>query len=230
MLIRLYLLITLGFVSIAVPAFGDKDPPVETILERMMAHNEWQTTQLLEYKALRMFYAANPRFRIDSSMLVETSFKKSESMDSKILKQDGSKLIRERVFDKILEAENETSSTQAKREVDITPANYVFTLAGTDICGERRCYRLTLFPKRKDKYSIQGEVWIDADDFAIVRVRGTPAKPPSFWTRRTQIERHYARFNGIWLTERIESTSDILFAGQSQLSINYSYDLVQTMN
>jgi len=215
-------------VSYVQPGFAQNSLPVETIVERMMAHNEWQAMRLLRYQTIRTFYAVNPRFKLDSTMLVETSFKKPETMDSRILKLEGSKIIRERVFDKIIEAENETRSAKAKREVDITPSNYNFKLSGTESCGDRTCYRLALSPRRRDKYSIEGEVWIDSEDFAITRVRGAPLKRPSFWTRRTEIERSYRRIDGIWLTEKIESTSDILIAGQSHLSIDYSYSAVQT--
>ncbi len=227
---RLCLFIILLSTSSVQPAFAQDIVPLETILERMMAHNEWQGKQLVEYQTIRTFYAANPRFKIDSTMLVETTFKKPETVDSKILKHEGSNLIREHVFAKIIEAENETRSAKAKREVDITPANYNFKLSGMETCGDRTCYRLALSPKRRDKYSIKGEVWIDSEDFAIARLHGAPAKRPSLWTRHTEIERRYTRVNGIWLTEKIESISDIVIAGQSHLSIDYSYNLVETAN
>jgi hypothetical protein len=162
-----------------------------------------------------------------STMLVGTCFKPPATVESHVLKQEGSALIRDRVFDKILEAEAETASPKAKHDVDITPANYDFKLAATERCGDRACYRLTLSPKRNDKYSLKGDVWIDAEDFAISRVHGAPAKRPSFWTRQTEIEKRYVRVDGVWLTEKIESSSDILIAGKSHLSIDYTYNSVQ---
>src|SRR5437870_11423219 len=44
-------------------------------------------------------------------------------------------------------------------------------------------------PKRKDKYLIEGQVWIDAADFGIARVQGAPAKRPSFWLSNVAIDK-----------------------------------------
>jgi hypothetical protein len=208
-------------------AIAQDHPSVETIIERMMTHNDLQDRRLKEYEVMRTFYAANPRFKLDATLLVQTSFQQPEKMDSKVMHLQGSQLIREHVFDKILEAENETRTKKAKRDVDLTPANYNFRWIGSDDCGGRSCYHLGLSPKRKDKYALEGEVWIDAEDYAIVRVHGSPSKRPSFWTTRTEIDRRYKRTEGVWLTDRIESNSDIRIAGHSHLSIDYAYQRVK---
>ena len=85
-----------------------------------------------------------------------------------------------------------------------------------------------LYPKRKDKYSLQGDAWIDAVDYAIVRLHGAPGKKPSFWTLKTEIDKRYRKVEGMWLTDRIDSTSDIFIAGHSTLSIEYAYQTVLT--
>src|SRR5215510_11695857 len=99
---------------------------VEEILSRMMARNEWQDKALLEFRAKRKFYAANVRFKTNSTMVVHTVFRRPDQLESTITSHEGSKLIRSRVFDKILEAEGETHSKKDKEQVDIIPANYNF--------------------------------------------------------------------------------------------------------
>jgi outer membrane lipoprotein-sorting protein len=209
---------------------GNTSPNIslEQILDKMMARNDWQSSMLLEFRALRKFYAANPRFKTDSTMHVETTFKRPDELQSTVKSQEGSRLIRSRVFDKILEAENETRSKKARQQVDITPDNYNFGLIGTEECDGRACFHLTISPKRRDKYSLDGEVWVDAEDYSIVRIHGSPAKRPSFWTLRTEIDRRYQKIEGIWLPVRMDSSSNIMIAGQSVLSIEYSYQSVQT--
>src|SRR5438876_8147163 len=69
--------------------------------------------------------------------------------------------------------------------------------------------------------SIQGQIWIDAEDWSIVRIQGSLAKRPSFWTRQTQIDRRYKRIDGIWLNDSLESTSDILIAGRDRNQFSY---------
>jgi hypothetical protein len=132
------------------------------------------------------------------------------------------------VFDKILEAENETQSALAKQQIDIVPANYSFSYLAREDCSGRECYRLRITPKRKEKYLIEGQIWIDAEDWGIVRIQGSPAKRPSFWARQTEIDRRYKRIEGMWLSDSLESTSDILIAGRSTLKIQYSYEAIQT--
>lgn len=196
-----------------------------------MARNAWQDQTLLQFRAMRKFYAANPRFKTDSTMYVQTVFRRPNQLQSTVKSHEGSSLIRSRVFDKILEAENETRAQKDKQQVDIIPANYTFALAGTtgvEDCNGRPCYHLSISPRRRDKYSLDGEVWIDAEDYSIVRIHGAPAKRPSWWTLKTEIDRRYQKVDGIWLPERMDSSSNIMIAGHSVLSIEYRYDRVET--
>jgi len=201
---------------------------IEEILDRMMARNAWQDRALLEFRADRKFYAANVRFKTDSTMYVQTVFRQPDQFQSTVTRHEGSKFIRSRVFDKILEAESETSAKKDKKQVDIIPANYNFALEGQQDCEGRRCFRLKITPKRRDKYSVDGEIWVDGEDYSIVRIRGVPAKKPSMWTLKTEIDRRYKKIDGIWLPDRMDSSSDIMIAGRSVLSIEYNYKSVQT--
>src|SRR5215471_8585942 len=73
-------------------------PPIETILNRLKAYEDWQERHLLEYQVQRTFHAANPRFNLESTLEVRTVFRKPNSFDSEVLRSEGSKLIRERLF------------------------------------------------------------------------------------------------------------------------------------
>ena len=113
----------------ALPVKGQE---VEDILTRMMVRNEWQDRALLEFRARRKFYAANTRFKMDSTMYVQTVFRRPDHVQSTVTLHEGSNLIRSRVFDKILEAETETRAKKDKQQVDIVPANYKFTLVAAE--------------------------------------------------------------------------------------------------
>jgi len=202
---------------------------VDEILTRMLARNDWQDRTLLEFRSHRKFYAANTRFKTDSTMYVQTVFRRPDQVESTVTLHQGSKLIRSRVFDKILEAEADTRAKKDKQQVDITPANYNFALLAPEQCDTRSCYHLRISPKRRDKFSIDGEIWIDGEDYSIVRIHGSPAKRPSMWTQKTEIDRRYKKVAGIWLPERLDSSSNIIVAGHSVLSIEYTYDSVETV-
>jgi hypothetical protein len=199
---------------------------LKAILDRMSAHEEWQKRHLVEYQVRRKFYAANPRFKQESILEVKTVFRQTGTLESEVVRSEGSQLIRTRVFDKILEAEKEANKT--KQEVTITPDNYNFTMVGKEDCKGRPCYNLQITPKHKNKYSINGQIWVDAEDGALVRLQGSPAQRPSFWTLSTQVERRYERIEGVWLCVDMESLSDIFIAGRSTLKVDYDYSVVQT--
>jgi hypothetical protein len=194
----------------------------------MVARNEWQDRALVEYRVRRKFYAVNSRFKSESTMVVETVFRTPEGTQTTVVSHEGSKFIRSRVFDKILEAETETKANKDKHQVDLTPANYIFTLIGSVDCDGRACYHMKIVPKKPDKYSVTGELWIDGEDYSIVRIKGSPAKKVSFWTGHTEFDRRYKKIDGIWLPDRMDSTSEVRFAGHSLLTIEYSYDAVLT--
>jgi hypothetical protein len=225
----LFASVTCGFGQQSVLIVEQENAPsVDEILDRMKAHDEWQERYLIEYRAQRKFSATNLRFGEDATLEVRTTFHRPNMLESQVLRAEGSKIIRERVFKKILEEENDTNSKQTKQQIDIGPANYSFSYLGWEDCDGRECYRLGITPKRKEKYLIEGRIWIDAEDWGIVRVQGSLTKRPSFWARQTQIDRRYKRIDGMWLDDRLESISDLLIAGRSSLTIQYSYESIQT--
>jgi hypothetical protein len=230
--IRVIILFNL-FLLASVTSGVQKNPPASAelndILNRMAVHEEWQIHHLVEYEVNRKFYAANARFNLESVLEVKTRFKRPNTFESEVLHSEGSSMIRERVFDKILDAEKEVNSNnQGRQEVKITPDNYNFELIGRQDCDGRPCYNLEIRPKQKSKYSVNGYIWVDAEDGAIVRLQGSPAKRPSFWTLDTEIERRYARVDGVWLCEAMESSSNVFLGGPSTLKIDYNYVGVQT--
>jgi len=202
--------------------------PLDQIVSRMVSHGQWQEQSLLGYKPMRRFQAANPRFGVASTMDVMTVFRQPDTLESRVLKQEGPMLIRERVFDKILEAEKESSNKKNQIENGILPLNYNFEFVGFDQYEGRKCYHLTISPKRKSRNLLYGSVWIDAEDFAVARIQGSPSKRLNFWTLKTEIDRQYEHVGKYWLTKKIDSASDLFIAGHSTLSITSSYSDVQT--
>src|SRR5262249_21002267 len=154
---------------------------------------------------------------------VRTTFHAPDMRESAIVTEEGSRIILERVFDPILDAEKNEVQPKQKVSYDILPENYEFTTVGVDNCGERKCFRLAIAPKRKNKYLLDGFIWVDAEDYGLAKVQGSPSKRLSFWTLKTEITRTYSRVGNVWLTSRIDSASDIVVAGRSSLSIEYTY-------
>jgi len=76
-------------------------------------------------------------------------------------------------------------------------------------------------PRRKDKFLYLGRIWVDAGDFAVVRLKAEPAENPSFWTRRAYIEEVYTKVADFWLPGYNHSVTTIRLGGHADLTIEY---------
>ena len=81
-------------------------------------------------------------------------------------------------------------------------------------------------PRRHDKFLYQGKIWIDPQDFAVVRIQARPARKPSFWISETLIEHEYRNTGGFWLPATNRSTTKVRLGGRAVLTIQYGkYDV-----
>ena len=88
---------------------------------------------------------------------------------------------------------------------------------------------LEVSPKTKNKFLILGRIWVDAEDFAVTRVEGQPAKNPSFWIHNVHVVQKYGR-TGQVLVARAETSrsADARIFGTTDLSIEY-FDYVPSV-
>ena len=122
----------------------------------------------------------------------------------------------------MIEAEEESSQKGERKETRIIPENYDFRLVGTEISEGRESYVLEVNPKKPTKFSIRGRIWVDAEDFAIARIEGQPAKNPSFWIRSVQVEQRYGRTGQFWLPSLNHSVAQARIFGATEVVIEYS--------
>ena len=143
------------------------------------------------------------------------------SKEFKVVSQSGSKFIIEHVFKKLLEGEQEASNEENRRHTALTAENYDFTLAGYEAAPGAGRYILNLEPKTKNKFLYRGRIWIDARDFAVVRIKGEPEKNPSFWIKKTDVEHSYLKLGDFWLPAENHTESVMRIGGVANLSIEY---------
>jgi hypothetical protein len=103
----------------------------------------------------------------------------------------------------------------------ITPENYTLELLGEQQVGPYRCFLTRATPKRTDKYFFEGMVWIDTQDYAVVRITGHPAKKVSFWIERVNFVREYQKIEGFWLPLKDETHAQVRMYGQKILTIDH---------
>jgi hypothetical protein len=120
----------------------------------------------------------------------------------------------------MLEEETNVSHRETRESTRIVPGNYSFEMVGTDVVDGRLAYVLQIHPKIKSKYLIRGRIWVDAADYAIARIDGSPAQNPSFWTKRVHFVHTYRKVGNLWLAASTKSVTEVRIFGTAELSIS----------
>jgi hypothetical protein len=197
---------------------GSADPT--EIVWRMVAENETRAQQLRYYTSCRHYHL---EFRglgrgIWADMHVQVSYTAGSGKTFHVIDEAGSHLLLNHVLLKLLETEQEDS---LQRKAALTPFNYKFTFDSQTNEGGRLLYVFSVAPKVKNKLLYRGRIWVDARDFAVVRVEAQPAETPSFWIKQTEIHHVYAKNGDFWLPQSNRSESKIRLGGSAVLTIDY---------
>jgi len=121
----------------------------------------------------------------------------------------------------VLQTEKDALSEEKQRGVALNQENYRFTLAGYESGPGGANYILFVEPRTENKLLYRGRIWVDAEDFAVVRIEASPATNPSFWTRETKVEQTYSKVGIFWLPLSNRSSSEIRLGGHASFSIDY---------
>jgi hypothetical protein len=117
--------------------------------------------------------------------------------------------------------EAESSRRSDREQSRILPKNYDFRLIGTATSEGRPAYLLDLIPKTKNKFLIRGRVWVDAEDYAVTRIEGSPAKNPSFWIKSVKIVQRYGKTGPFWLPVLNSSSAEARIFSTTDVTIEY---------
>ena len=196
-----------GFVGLAAP-------PEDIALERFLA----DPIVPRQYRAWRRLDAAGGGQR--AWMEVQTEFDPASCMRFEILAEGGSGLIRSRILRKLLDEEQELIARDAAASVAVDAANYSFAANGVTADG---LARITLQPRRRERALIEGEMFLLPEQGTLVRIEGRLARNPSFWMKKVDVTRSYARINGVLVPTSLDSTAQMRFFGRSSLRMTYHY-------
>jgi hypothetical protein len=162
-------------------------------------------------------------------MVIRADYYSPNTKKFTILSESGSGTVRQKVFKKLLEAEQESMSEENQQRTAMTPENYAFQLLDYQKTDAGEFYVLDAEPRIKNKFLFRGRIWVDAKDFAITRVEGQPAVNPSWWTVRTDFKRSYQKIGDVWLPESNESETKVRIFGTAFLTIEYrDYQITPT--
>jgi hypothetical protein len=191
-----------------------------TSLEQRNAQRAAALKQFEGTRVYRMEYHGFPSDR-DAEMVVKVNFHAPSSKQFSVVSETGSKFVIDHIFKKLMEGELEASQGDNRDDVALTRKNYDFELAGFEPNPDGGQYVLKLIPRTRNKFLYRGTIWVDAKDFAVVRIEGEPGKNPSLWIKKTEIAHSYKKVNDFWLPAENHTESLIRLGGKATLSIEY---------
>jgi hypothetical protein len=197
---------------------------VEEVVRNLQQRNAERSAALKRYESTRVYGMRYLGFPSDRSadMVVHMNYQAPNSKEFSIVSQSGLKFIIDHVFKKLLEAEKEAAANdESRRRTALTAENYNFSMAGFEPSASGGQYVLNLSPKVKNKFLYRGKIWVDAKDFAVVKIKGEPGMNPSFFIKKTDIEHTYQKVGDFWLPAENRTESVIRLGGTAHLSIEY---------
>ena len=208
--------------SSAVPAEDPTPAPTaEEIVARMAAHDLQRQSSVEGYQGMRRYVLENDKFHKRAEMLVKVKGDQDGTKHFEVLSEDGWKAAHKHVLHKMLESESETSRPETRASAKLTPENYDFEVVGTEELGGRPSYVLEIRPKRNEKNLFRGRIWVDAEDYALARAEGNPARKPSFWTKSIHFVQVYRKSGSLWFPLSTQSVTEAHIFGITDVSIDY---------
>jgi len=158
-------------------------------------------------------------------MDVEVNYAASSGKSFRIVSQNGSGVLCQKVLKRAVDSEKEASLNRGATA--LTHTNYRFRLIGSESLNGRPAYILDVKPVTPNKFLYRGKIWVDAVDFAVAKMEVQPAKNPSFWTSKTVIHHTNVDIGGFWLPKQNRSETKVRIGGTAVLTIDYgTYQIV----
>ena len=193
---------------------------VDEVVHQLVGHNQDRARQLRSYTSQRHYHIEYKGFphSADANMDVEAIYS-APVKSFRVVSESGSRTLVNHVLKKLLKAEQDAATEQ--RSNALTPENYDFALLETTTEDERRLFVLQVNPKTTSKFLYRGKIWVDAEDYAVVRVEAEPSESPSFWIRNTQIRHLYTKVGAFWLPKKNTTVTRVRLGGTATLTIDF---------
>jgi hypothetical protein len=200
---------------------AESGPPLTNeVVERFLRS---AAPPLVSYRARRTLTASALGGRVSGSLVADTSLDPDGTFRFEIVREEGSALVRNRVLKAALLAEQRSHAGHEIEDIALTPTNYEFQIGSEPVPG---FFRLTLIAKRRSPMLLNGAATLSAADADLLRIEGSPAESPSFWTRQVNVVCDYARIDGVRVTVGIRSRADVRLVGDSAFAMTYEYTAI----
>lgn len=202
--------------SIAIHAIAGAD---ERDLAALIAAAESRRdANVREVRSVREYVVRNPRWETDAVMTATmiTSAEGSKRYEITRTNADG---LRRKILEKILDGEVQAAARQ-DRDGNVNAANYELrTIPNTQ--GSQACRTVTLVPRTRTRFTLDGRACVDMSDMAMVRMEGRTAKRISFLVGRADVLQEFRKIGEFWYSSTSRSSADVKFLGRTELIITY---------
>jgi hypothetical protein len=193
----------------------------DEIVARMANRDFERQASIDGYVGMRRYVLDNQKYHRRAEMLVEVQGDRDGTKHFRIISEEGWKAAHRHVLRKMLDSESETSRPEVRPSARLILENYDFRLVGAEQLEGRSAYVLEVTPKRNEKYLFRGRIWVDAEDYALARAEGSPAKKPSFWTKSIHFVQVYQKSDSLWFPRSTKSVTEAHFFGSTDVEIDY---------
>jgi hypothetical protein len=193
----------------------------DQLFAQLATHNEIRKSALRDYTALRTYQVIDLRGKVHAEEIGRMEFRAPDSKQFIVTSEAGSGLVRRMALNPLISSEIEAAAGKEHHDSAISPDNYSLNLIGEQQVGPYHCFVAQAVPKRRDKYLFEGKLWIDVDDYAVVRIEGQPAKKLSFWIQRADFVRQYQKIDGFWLPQKDQTFVQVRLYGKKVLTIEH---------
>ena len=203
------------------------------VLAELAAHNEERKAALHDYTVRRTYQVVDLKGKVHAEEIGRMEFLSPDKKSFTVTSESGSGLVRHMALNPLINSEIEAAAGKEHHDSAISTDNYSLNLLGEQQLGPYRCFVADAVPKRKAKYLFEGRVWIDANDYSVVRIEGHPAKKLSFWIQHADFVRQYQKVDGFWLPEKDQTLVQVRLYGNKILKIehrNYVVNAGQNTN
>ena len=194
---------------------------VTEVVDHMVRADNERVATLPGYTGMRRYHFDNKKFKKHAEMTVRVTCNETGAKAFEVLAESGSGFVRSHIIRRMIDAEREASERAEHEQTRILPRNYDFQLLRTEVTEGHPAYVLEISPRTKNQFMVRGRIWVDAEDFAIVRIEGSPAQNPSFWIRNIQLVQRYDRIGRFWLPVTNQSRAEARIFGLNEVVIDY---------
>jgi outer membrane lipoprotein-sorting protein len=202
----------------------------DAIVTRMMERDAQRRAALAHYASQRTYQMdyKGPIGERHATMRVRMDYSAPDRKEFTVVSEAGSTIFCHQILRKLMEGEREGALEANRVRSMLSPENDRLTLVGEETLDGVPVWVLDVTPKQENRFNYKGRVWVNKQDFAVMRIVGTPAKNPSWLMGSSQFDYRYAPSGEFWLPRRNDTVTHLRIGGEITLKVDYGeYQVVE---